>query len=78
MCWNFCKHLQSLFQIDVCSEHILMPFPLRGLVRQMYLSVILMPFYSFYLFLYTSMMFQHLMNCGFSLGLLDFLCIKTE
>ena len=37
MCWNFCKRLQSLFQIDVCSEHILMLFPLGGLVRQMYL-----------------------------------------
>lgn len=53
-------------------------FPLRGLVRQMYLSVILMHFYSFYLFLYTSMIFQHLMNCGFSLGHRDFLYVKKK
>lgn len=49
-------------------------FPLRGLIRQMYFSVILMHFYSFYLFLSTSVVFQHLMNCGFSLGHLGFIC----
>lgn len=79
MCWNFCRHSQSLFKIGVgTNSYFNAVFPLRGLVRQMYLSVILMHFYSFYLFLYTSMIFQHLMNCGFSLGHRDFLYVKKK
>lgn len=42
------------------------------LLDKLYLRVFLVPFHSFYSFLYITVILQHLMNCDFSLRHLDF------